>query len=243
MPVLAAWLEVNSTLGADAGLAYGVVTGLVAGLVFGPWLGRSGKPRALAIRLSGPRQYRRLIVISLLVVIGLLSFGSLALAFSWLFLGFAIVPAVWLAFEVRSLLSIPAADVSSATAASTYRADRIASLATGLMAGLAFGLAAAAIATTVSAGIVSFLGNWLDAAVPLGCTVAVAAALLTGQVPRLKFTEIILALRYRDRIDFPQLLEEASRQQLLRQAGVVYQFRHAALQDRLAATRISPDQH
>ena len=66
--------------------------------------------------------------------------------------------------------------------------------------------------------------------------------LLTGQVSRLKFAEAIVSWHHRDRVRFMHLLEEASRLQVLRQAGIVYQFRHAALQDRLAASQLIEDQ-
>jgi hypothetical protein len=58
---------------------------------------------------------------------------------------------------------------------------------------------------------------------------------LTGQGPQLKFAEAITSLLHRDNVRFMQLPEEDSRLQILRQAGVVYQFRHAAPQGRLAA--------
>jgi hypothetical protein len=46
--------------------------------------------------------------------------------------------------------------------------------------------------------------------------------------------ELVLAVGGR-RVRFVPLLEDALRRQVLRQAGAVYQFRHAELQDRLAA--------
>jgi hypothetical protein len=49
----------------------------------------------------------------------------------------------------------------------------------------------------------------------------------------LRFTQIALRLKGR-RVRFMPLLETALERQVLRQAGAVYQFRHADLQDRLA---------
>jgi hypothetical protein len=46
---------------------------------------------------------------------------------------------------------------------------------------------------------------------------------------------MIVSWRHRDEVRFMSILEEAPRLQALRHADVVYQFRHAALQDRLAA--------
>jgi hypothetical protein len=63
--------------------------------------------------------------------------------------------------------------------------------------------------------------------------------LLTDLVSRgaalsLLFTEMALRLQGRG-VRFMPLLEKALARQVLRQAGAVYQFRHADLQDRLAA--------
>ncbi len=65
------------------------------------------------------------------------------------------------------------------------------------------------------------------------------ASFAFGQVPLVKLTEIILTCRWRDRAHFHRLLEEACERQVLRQAGTVYQFRRALLQDQLA-TRGAP---
>jgi hypothetical protein len=46
--------------------------------------------------------------------------------------------------------------------------------------------------------------------------------------------QVVLFLQGR-RVRFMPLLETALERQVLRQAGAVYQFRHADLQDRLAA--------
>ena len=56
-----------------------------------------------------------------------------------------------------------------------------------------------------------------------------------GQVPLVKLTELLVGRRRRGRSNFESLVESALSRQVLRQAGVVYQFRHAALQDHLAA--------
>lgn len=57
--------------------------------------------------------------------------------------------------------------------------------------------------------------------------------LVGGQSPRLLFTEVALRLGG-STVRFLPLLETALDRQVLRQAGAVCQFRHAALQDRLA---------
>jgi hypothetical protein len=49
----------------------------------------------------------------------------------------------------------------------------------------------------------------------------------------MKLTELVLTCQ--GRAHFLHLLEDALDRQVLRQAGAVYQFRHAALQDHFAA--------
>jgi hypothetical protein len=235
-PALTSWLGSNSTLGAATGLVNGMGTGLVFGLVFGPWFGRTGKPHTVALRWPGPLGYVPLLASLPLFMIGVVSatlWGSLTGVFGWLAFAFTIGTAALAAIMLRAALSTPAADTPAATPIATYYADRRTSVVTGLMTGLAFGLISGFTATTASTGFLSFLANRFDAAVPVACGVALAAGILTGQVPHLKFTEIILSCRYRNRIRFMQLLEEASDLEVLRQAGATYQFRHAALQERL----------
>jgi hypothetical protein len=67
----------------------------------------------------------------------------------------------------------------------------------------------------------------------VGLAVGLLFGLVDGASPPLLFAEVALRLRGR-RVRFMPLLETALQRQVLRQAGVVYQFRHAALQDRLA---------
>ena len=57
-----------------------------------------------------------------------------------------------------------------------------------------------------------------------------------GQVPIVRLTELVLTCQGRGRVHVLRLMKDAFDRQVLRQAGTVYQFRHAALQDRLAGT-------
>src|SRR5215470_7217612 len=60
---------------------------------------------------------------------------------------------------------------------------------------------------------------------------------LFSPVLHLTMTELIWKLRLQ-RVRFIPLLETAADRQVLRRAGAVYQFRHAALQDLLATPTI-----
>jgi hypothetical protein len=78
-------------------------------------------------------------------------------------------------------------------------------------------------------------GVWLGACTGLWIGVAVElwAGFAQSAACRLLFAEVALSLRGRP-VRFMPLLERALGKQVLRQAGAVYQFRHADLQDRLA---------
>ena len=130
-----------------------------------------------------------------------------------------------LLFGLLSLWATPIADLQSATAASTYRADRRTSMIYGLVAGLGVGL-----------GFGLSLGprGGVGVGVGVGVLSALAGALLVGQVPLVKLTELTLTCQGWGQVHFLRLLEGASEQQVLRQAGTVYQFRHAVLQTHLA---------
>jgi hypothetical protein len=215
-PVVTVRFGSNSALDVITGLEDGLAIGAVLGLALGPWLGRSRAPRALALRWPAARDAVIIGLLLAVIALGASAAGSLTSAFSVIITGLTVAAAAFLAFKFRALLSTPAPDSPSATAIATYRADLTVGTATGLAAGAAFGLAVGLGAQTASSGFVSFLANRIDAAVPVGCAIAVAAILLTGQVPQLKFTEAIVFWRHRDRVRFMQLLEEASRLQVLR---------------------------
>jgi hypothetical protein len=70
----------------------------------------------------------------------------------------------------------------------------------------------------VLGGLVGGLRNWLR----------------FRQVALVKLTEFALGLSGNGRVHFLRILEDARHHQVLRQAGTVYQFRHAELQDHLA---------
>jgi hypothetical protein len=132
----------------------------------------------------------------------------------------------------------PVADVSAGTPYSTYRADRraarLVTLLVAALAGLAIVMAMiiespfedATHRGTFTIGLLAFLQSvaifgWLPWAT-------------TGAAPQLRVAQGTLRLLGRGRVQFIPLLEDALVRQVLRQAGTMYQFRHAALQDYLA---------
>ena len=85
---------------------------------------------------------------------------------------------------------------------------------------------------------------WIMIGIGIGLVLVVGKALALGLGPaaKLKIAEASLLLRGHGRIRFMPLLETALQRQVLRQAGAVYQFRHAALQDHLAARMAEQEQ-
>jgi hypothetical protein len=155
---------------------------------------------------------------------------------------------------VPLLLSVwvtPVAGLPSATPSGTFRTDRRTSLIyaliyaapCGVLAGLWAGLITGPLTDPVAqafsgptAGLIAGLGFGLAA----GAAALLISWVMSGRIPLLKLTELLLIPRHRSRVKFIPLLEDASGRQVLRQAGAVYQFRHAALQSRLAAMYHQP---
>jgi hypothetical protein len=136
---------------------------------------------------------------------------------------------------VRDVWSKPSADSVDLIPHAVYRKDLQTQLISGLLVGISFGLMLGLLFALTPA-----FESGLIAGLKVGLMVALAGALgagiirgLDGAAPHLLFGEITLRLRGR-RVRFMPLLKSALDQQVLRQAGSVYQFRHADLQDRLA---------
>lgn len=115
----------------------------------------------------------------------------------------------------------PTADQPSATAGGTYRADRrsaiVAVLAAIPVTGFFFGLFFSAFGPGLVGGLTlaTVIGTWFESWL-------------------LKLTEVVLLCQRRGVISFSVLLENALAKQVFRQAGAVYQFRHASIQHSLS---------
>jgi hypothetical protein len=225
------------------GLIYAFGLGLAVGLVAGvPSVTGVREPRAVIVRWPRWRELSSILLgafvllIPCFVVVGVVAtlinnqdtstvifaVGSVVILLS------LSAPVGWLAFGFFNLWAKPMADSPSATAAETYRSDRRASMLNGLMVGAAIGLTPLL--------LFALFGSWyfgLGLASAL-LTVGFLAGLARGQFSMLWVAELVLACNGRGRVNFRLLLEDALDRQLLRQAGTVYQFRHAALQDHLA---------
>jgi hypothetical protein len=96
-------------------------------------------------------------------------------------------------------------------------------LVTGLVGGLAFGL--------VGGFVVGLVGGLMT-----GLAAALVAGLGTSHAVPAAFAEAQLAMRWHTPLRLMTFLDDARERNVLRTVGPVYQFRHARLQDRLAAT-------
>ena len=245
-------LAVGHVHGPVAAITAGLVVGVGAGFVAELGGGLRHPPRTLIPRWPRTRQLAWTLQVGLAVglMVGLgvglgaalaagFVSGSTARAGSGFIVGFVVGIVfglvVGLVLAVRGLWATPIAVSPSASAAATYRADLRTSVIAGLMAGLAGGLAAG-----LAAGLEFGPAFGFEAAVVFGLGAGLPIWLLGAQVPLVKLAELVLACQGSGRVHFLRLLEEAFSRQVLRQAGAVYQFRHAALQDRLAETYSQP---
>lgn len=186
------------------------VAGIATFGIFSLMWGRTGPDTAGAPRLLTPRWPR-----------------PLWLAPLWVALSPLLLP------RLLNLWATPAANSPSATASGTYRADRMTSVVYASTYALTLGVPLGVLLSwTISASG----GPGMSLAGPVwgaagGIVTWVTAWLCTGQVPLVLLTQLILLSRL-GRMSFAQLLDDALQRQVLRQAGTVYQFRHAAIQAR-----------
>ena len=209
------WSGLAAGLAVGAGAAVvGFTSGILFGIVFGLWskrgFGLAGAPQALDPRWPRPRWVLPL----------------------WLPLFPLLTPLI------LNQWAIPVADSPSATAVRSYRADRrtsmiyasVYALVLGISAGLLTALDRPSQSFTSTGRLILGLG-W---ALVTGLVTWLMAWLAAGQVPLVNLTQLVLIQQPEGRVHFAQLLKDAFDRQVLRQAGAVYQFRHAALQAHLA---------
>ncbi|MEU7856224.1 NACHT domain-containing protein [Nonomuraea sp. NPDC049141] len=243
------WLAASLAVGVGLGLGLG--SGLMVGLVVGFMLGfvlvlvfpRSSKTpgyanlrlrgrtplllRSIKGRLEGVLALRLLLVLVITLLVGPRAGLAVGLA-----AGLVMGLGVTLAFGLIDWGEQPTL-ISTSTPRSSWQADRALTLlrmvvfgfpmglamglagvlAMGLAAGLAFGLAGMLVVGLAGGLLVGKHHAWLV------CTIAVAR----------------LALQHRLPWQVMDFLDDAHRLGLLRAVGPVYQFRHAALHDHLAA--------
>jgi hypothetical protein len=217
---LGAWLIAGPGAGIRGGIS-GFATGIPYGIALSLWgkrgFGLAGAPQALT-----PRWPRRPWLAPL-----------------WLPLFPLLMPLL------LNNWAVPIADSPSATALGSYLADRRTSaiyasayaLALGTATGLVAGLAARLFGNDEVTGQLALGFGW---GLVAGISIWITAWLTAGQVPLVNLTQLVLNPQRTGRVHFAQILEDAFDRQVMRQAGVVYQFRHAALQAHLARMHANP---
>ncbi len=202
---------------------------LAVGLVFGLRIEVGKEPRAIFLRWPRPRELSGLLVLVLVFVLVIMLVAGLAVG---LVVGLAGGLAAGLTAglgELLGLWTVPLPRAATATPAARYRIDRRTSIGFGLAIGLAAGLTIG-LAFGLAAGfMVGFMVGLTG-----GLVVGLAFGLAAGATPQVSLTELVLATTGAGRVKFLRVLEDAHHRQVLRQAGAVYQFRHAELQDHLA---------
>jgi hypothetical protein len=222
------------------GLQGGIVVGLSAAFVAGAatlWIRFDREPNTLIARWPQARElplFFGTLLSSMLTcsfATGLTSIvidRNLSNLKSAALYGLIIGVAVGLVIAVARLWFTPIADSRAATPRNTYRADRLTSITSTIIGALLLGSA-----TWIASGHLDSFE--LGYAFVITFTAVPVIGFAAGQTPLVKLAELVLVCRGYGWMHFARLLNDASERQLLRQAGAVYQFRHAGLQDYLDA--------
>jgi TIR domain len=241
-----------------AGLGFGLFGALIVGLV--SVLGVEAiTPRSMTIRWPKLRDIRSVAAMVLRVMpvfalgFGLLSGvaigvdqglanGLIAGVSGGLTFGLIFGVVLGVPLGLVDVWRAPLAAMSAVTPRAAYRMDvrshRVSGLMIGLTGGIVGGIGgwlAGPLESTepLEPGWYGGLGLGLAFVLTLGLLSGLVSGFRAGAASSLLFTEIALWSRRR-RVRFMPLLETALARQVLRQAGAVYEFRHADLQDRLA---------
>ncbi|WP_199782985.1 NACHT domain-containing protein, partial [Streptomyces alboniger] len=238
------------------GLAVGMAAGLAGGFSAGLLAMAPSHPGYVNLQIRGRiRLFGRKLVLGL--VVGLTMGAGAAFAFGLaaglgIDMGGGLESAmktagtaglsVGIAFAAMMWLNTPADTICSPSAQASLRNDRLVSavrlVVESLSAGLLAGLAARRYGFGLDAGFVWALTAGLGGGFALGVAGRLAGRFQTGLAASTwgwySLSRIWLALRGQLPWRLMRFLDDAHRRGVLRQAGAVYEFRHARLQDRLA---------
>jgi hypothetical protein len=240
-------------IGLAGGQARGTVTAVAAGLVVGGAavaVGEYGvrfrrQPTTLLPRFPGLRELWWIIQVGLAgaLTCGLINAVATSLAAELvsgagdraarglivgLVTGSTFGLVIGLAIGLCGVWLEPIASSPSASAIGSYRADLRTCTLGGLMTGIAGGVVAG-----FGAGLKFGPAFGLEAAVVFGLGSGLAVLIAVSRAPLVTLAQFLLVVQGKGLVRFMRLLEDAASRQVLRQAGTVYQFRHAELQERL----------
>lgn len=247
-------LAEGPAIGLTSGLAYGLAFGLTAGLVvtyaMRSWPRQSPGFADLRLRGHRPRSASRLAArlargLAFGLAAGLptgLAVSLQAGSFDGLMAGLTTALAICLAYGLSAGLTAWAEAPTPAGRANTpltsWRADRTLNLMRTVTVGLTCGLTGG-LAGGLAAGATNPPAFALAVGVTYGLTFGLTAGLAAGRHHAWMayvITARRLALTGRQPRKLMLFLDDAHRLGLLRTVGPIYQFRHAELQDHLAAT-------
>jgi hypothetical protein len=225
-----------------AGALVGLWTGLIPGLWFGVFSDVSQQPRNLAFRAprfrssleffwsrAAPGDAVRLYLPQDILRPPMLrAFFAQAVRRS---------PHAWLFSVFRGTLSTPSDDLPSATALTTYRDDRRTSILIPVLSGLSFALLGAVISAALGGSAAIFPGAFAG-----GFDGFFFVWVMRGSAVRsLYFADLALFFSGRGPVHLARVIRTAHERQVLRQAGALYQFRHAELQEYLKGSLSSTE--
>jgi NACHT domain len=174
-------------------------------------------------------------------LLGLAFAFGLGLAF-WFWVARDVGGAVAFVFGLMEWLRSPADDARAVTPWSVFRDDRTAAIVLGLVGGLLLGpivaliMAAGWLLSGREPGLLSELGFGLALGLAVGLLGGLAGGLGFAAWGQFTIVRAWLAVRGQLPWRLMAFLNDAHQRGVLRQAGAVYQFRHARLQDHLADT-------
>ena len=260
----AAWLVVAFVVGLVYGFMYTLVVGIEAGLSFGllaavaagaaargtneppTRIGRIGRPRLRQVFTKRNVKFGFMSGLVFGFVSGLvltltngaaggLPFGPIYGLASGLAFGLV----SWLAVGLANAFADPDS-TSSPSPATSWHDDRTHSVTIGLVVGFVIGLVSA-LAFGLPDGLTYGIASGLKTGVLAGFMLfGLASASVAGiGISRAWPTALAaaqLARRWHSPLRLMNFLDDAHQRNVLRTVGPVYQFRHARLQDRLAAT-------
>ncbi len=231
---LAIGLVSGLTTGLIVGLAIGLVSGLTTGLVVGlNSKGRDRPGRTTKLQLSKALNWENLI---LGVAFGLV-FGSVAGAVAGARAGVALGSGLGIGLGIGYGLmdaSDPDTNDRSLSPATSWRLDLNYALLVLLAVGLTFTVVFAVVfAVTFGIGIGVALG--IGIGIGTGIGTGLMFALATSETWPVFLASAQMAIEWHIPVRLMRFLADAHSRNVLRTVGPAYQFRHARLQDRLAA--------
>jgi hypothetical protein len=199
------------------------------------WPTRKELPHVLAVGLRAGAGFR--VVLRAGLMAGAIAGIAFGIGIGLLF-GLTFGIAVGFAVGLMELWAVPLPTARAVNPVKVYWSDYRSTLTIGLGVGLTFGFGVG-----LTVGLRFGLRFGLVGGLVGGLVVGLLAWDMTGSGParELTISQLTWLLRGR-RIRFLPLLQTALHRQVLRQAGAVYQFRHAALQDILKTQWTTPGQ-